>query len=233
MTYISYDKRELEEFLRANTTYDVDLIFRTKSLKQIAGMCKNIQSAMRKYPKEISDFLDSNPEAEPYYSAEDLYSMTYNELVSVRKKLGIKNTRKKVVKQEDASEANQLGIDFVRSEQTNQLCIAIMSSGDDERDLQILTEEEIREMYDGEELSKEDLAKRGIVSDSTNLRETEEPEDERFSMIDEILSSNISIANQEININFLYTLSEAELKTLHNIAKSFIQYSEKERSLKK
>lgn len=233
MTYRPLERLELENFLRVNTTYDINLLFKTKSINQIASMCRSIESAMQRYPREISEYYKANPNIEPFVPDSVLQSMNYNELVDLRKKLGIKNTKKKVVRQEEATDVAQLSIDFIQSEQANHLCVSIMQSNSENEDLQILTSEEIREMYGGEELSKEDLARRGIVSDKVDEPEKVDPEDERIEMIDEIISSKITIANQILDINFLYTLGEAELKTLYEITKNFIMNNRKERSLKK
>ncbi len=233
MTYRPLERIELENFLRVNTTYDINLLFQTKSINQIASMCRSIESAMQRYPKEISEYYKSNPSAVPFVSDNVLYSMNYNELVDLRKKLGIKGSRKKVVKQEEASDVAQLNIDFVQSKKTSDLCVSIMQSNAENKELQILTSEEIKEMYGGEELSKEDLARRGIVSDDVDCHERASLEDERIEMIDEIISSKITIANQALDINFLYTLGETELKSLYEITKSFIKINKKERGLKK
>lgn len=114
-----YTKKEIEEFkefLSLNTTYDVNLLFSTKSIYQIASMCKNIKAAMKKYPQEIIEYLNLHPEVSMSLEDSDIYTMTYNELVNLRKKLGIKSSRKKVIKSEPAGIASQLSIDFVESQ---------------------------------------------------------------------------------------------------------------------
>ncbi len=230
-----YTKKEIEEFkefLSLNTTYDVNLLFSTKSIYQIASMCKNIKAAMKKYPQEIIEYLNLHPEVSLSLEDSDIYTMTYNELVNLRKKLGIKSSRKKVIKSEPAGIASQLSIDFVESQKTSQLCVSIIQN-DEEKDLQILSDDEIKEMYSDEELTPEDLAKRGIVSDTIKYQEPikDDREEERFIMIDTILESKISIGGKEVTFDFLCSLGEDELKNLQNVIQLF--NNRHKRSLKK
>lgn len=228
-------QREIEIFLHENTTYDVDLLFRTKSYGQIINMCRNIKKALTNYPKEIISYLNSHPLVPCEYTDEDIFSMNYNELVELRKKLGIKNTRKKVVKSEQADKAYQSGQTSIRESSTNQLCFAIMKPSplDGDRDMQILTDDEISQMYPGEDLTDEDLFARGIVRYSTRHNEIlYSEEDRRYELINKILRRKISIGGIALTEEYLHHLDEMELTLLSDIAENFTKEN-KEKGLKK
>lgn len=219
-------QREIELFLLENTTYDIDLLFRTKSYGQIINMCRSIQKAMKTYPKEIIDYLRTNPIIACEYSEGAILTMNYNELVELRKKLGIKKSRKKVSKTEPATSTSQKAIDSIKSTPTNQLCIGIMQSNeieaDNDRDLQILSDEEISQMYPGEYLTDEALAKRGIKRYTTRDPQYLSPEEERrIELINQIFQSQISIGGIPLTEDYLHRLDEFELTLLSDIAINF------------
>ncbi len=228
------NRKEIEIFLKSNTNYDVNLLFRTKSFSQISSMCKKIAKAMQEYPKEIIAFYKANPNVTPYFDDRELYRMNYNELSDLRRELKIKKTKKKVVKVEEAQETFQLGIESIKALDTTQLCCSMILDNESEKDLQILTEEEIKEMYGGETPSKEFLAHRGIVSDAIDEeKEVIDSEELRYSMINELINNEITISGSVLTPPFLFSLSETELETLIKLSRNFTQYLQREKGLKK
>lgn len=233
--YTEREIREFRVFLEEKTTYDVNLIFATKSINQIAAMCKRIEEAMKKYSKEIIEYLTLHSDVVIPYDKSELHALTYNELIEIRKQLGIKKTKKKVVKTEKATSQPQLAIDFIESQKTSRLCVSIMQNNED-REPQILTEDEIKQMYGGEELTPEELAERGIISDTIREEDSTQTDrdEERYNMIDFITENDMSVTGKNFTFSFLCSLSEDELKSLVSVIQMFKEYDKRnERSLKK
>lgn len=147
---------------------------------RIFTMANRVSACMKKYPKEIYAFLRQHPEKEQY-SLEELNDMTYVELSTLRKELGIRSRKnaKKVTQVEaapvlaekgrqnfaakdDATAAKTVALYHVQ-ESVKEAAENMTMYHDSE---QILTEQEIICMY-GEELpSLEFLIDHGIYPEN-------------------------------------------------------------------
>ncbi len=144
--------------------------------KVIKRIAQSVSEKLEIYPSEIHNYLLSHPEA-AYYSLKELKAMTYIELSSLRKSLGISKRKTKTSQKvtstakapkETISEAKQVFQSESVSTSAKKIYLSSLQHDIEfavqpNDDPQILTVEEIIQMY-GEDLpSIEYLMNQGIV----------------------------------------------------------------------
>ncbi len=224
-------------YLLQNTDYSREYLLSIKDDDQLFSMYQNIKECMERYPKEILEFYKKNLFYQPRHTSEEVYKMTYNELSSLRDKLGLRKRGKKV---KSSVPAGQLTIEDALREIEQQTPtetatnIIISNSEDKERDEQILTPDEIKTMYGEEEYSFSELQERGIVSTepTPTLRRTTKDSDERYEKIDELICSKISIDGEEVDLKTLVSLEDEEFDILLKIARKVIKEKTNNQRLK-
>lgn len=234
----SYEKQKIIQYLERYTDYDVAFLLDGKSDMQIQAMYRRIKDAMSKYPKEIFDYLSTHPLVEPRYTLEELVEMTYNELSELRANYGLKGRKKKVVKTEVASEKlvnrakmvvqNTEAKGLIRDVLLNNAC---SRDEEQERDFEILSEEEIRMMY-GEDLSRDELFGMGIILDTVPRESYSDADAKRERLIDAILDEGVSIGKKKLTLDELFMMSEEDLVCLHEIVQT-IKSSREPKRLRK
>lgn len=134
---------------------------------RVFRIASRVYECMGQYPKEIYAYLKKHPE-NYQYTMEELKALTYKELASLRKSLGISKRRgKKVVKETTAGETYERGLNYVRGTSTTQLAASAIVSAteeiEDTKEESILSEEEIAFMYGEDMPNLETLRSQGIV----------------------------------------------------------------------
>lgn len=198
---------QIIDFLIENTEYTYQEITEGRSEYQLRKMYERIKESLERYPIEIYEHLKIQPNFFHSYTLEELKAMNYNTLSKLRKSLGIRTQNKSeehLNNQQSFIGQNNVQIPKSEEEPREELS---------EREPQILTPDEIAFMYKDEDYNKSELREKGIISDRIEELK-KDPEEERYIMIDTILSSEITIKGTPLEIDHLLLLDEQTLKSL-------------------
>lgn len=198
---------QIIDFLLENTEYTYQELTEGRSEYQLRKMYERIKESLERYPIEIYEHLKIQPNFFHSYTLEELKAMNYNTLSKLRKSLGIRTqNQKEEPLNEQQSFIEHKTIQPEKREEENQNELS-------EREPQILTPDEIAFMYKDEDYNKSELREKGIISDRIEELNND-PEEERYIMIDTILSSEITIKGTPLEIDHLLLLDEQTLKSL-------------------
>lgn len=143
--------------IKAMTSYG-DKVFVSESDNQLLAMRSRIHSAIIRYRQEIEEYYESHPSEIPI-SKEELYSLNYNELADLRKRLNI--GKKKVTSSVPAGDIASKARDVLRSKSTSEVARDIIVSQEQYEQEMFLTRDEIQQMgY--EDYSRDELMQLGI-----------------------------------------------------------------------
>lgn len=234
MKLSDYEYRNIIDYLKAYTTYDLSELIK-KPDDQLYKIKKNIETAMATYPYEIFEYYKNHPEHTPRYSLEELKRMKYNQLSELRKALKIRKG-KKVKTQEEAPTVATKARKAIKDKSTNEVVRDVIVSNqqlelDLSTDYQFITLEEAYAMY-GTDITDEYLAEKGYKLYEPLKREEEDPEKERFDLIDSILANEIVINGTLLTAETLILLSLEDLQKINEITKIISKREEKTPGLK-
>ena len=197
---------QIINFLLENTDYTYQELTEGRSEYQLRKMYERIKENLERYPVEIYNHLQFQPNFFHSYTLEELKSMNYNTLAKLRKSLGIRTQSK-------TEETSKNISSFDTQKEEHNITNYENSEELSEREPQILTPDEIAFMYKEEDYNKEELREKGIISDHIE-EEKKDPEEERYIMIDMILASEFSLKGMPLEIEDLLMLDEDTLKAL-------------------
>ncbi len=195
---------------------------------------KAAKYCMEKYPYLLDGYFQTHKNSEDYAPLEELLKMKVEKLESLVKKYHL--TKAKKVK--NAVVEGQITMDAiiaVQSQSTKETVTHIITSNqtaeEKDRDLQILTPKELHQMFGEDELSREELASRGYVSDEIKDPRLDK-EGLRYDIIAEIYDAKLSINGVEIQPDDLINYGEEELTFLYNFVKQQLNKQEEQKRLK-
>ncbi len=212
--------RKIIDYLTEYTTYDVGNLVQTQD-NALWNMKRRIEEAMSRYPNEIFEYYQKNPQHQPRYTKDELKKMKYNQLVEIRKTLKIRKG-KKVKSQVSAPDTAKQAREAIKGQTTSQTVVNVMRSNRDaevyqERELEFVTWKEAVEMY-GEDVTEEYLEARGYkLYESYSSKEKDSEEERRYEMIETILSANITVQGIPLTALQLLKLETDELNYICNI----------------
>lgn len=221
---------EIKNFFREKTTYDVRALLSSKTEAQIFSMYERIKDCLKTYPREIFNYINEHRELNIFYTEEELRSMTYNELVNLKKALGIK--RKKVTKVESVKDEAQMALSILKSATTRDIAARIILTSseeeENEHDLEYIPLDSLPEEF--KNMTFQELANHGFVTDPR----IEEPnKEDRYDMIDDIENADVTISGINLNFDTLLNFGPEELNSLHKAIKICQKTIEDQKRLKK
>ena len=163
------ERANIYEFFKKNTYYSEEFIKGITNHAQLFCMYNRTKDRIVMYADEIINYYQEHPEIVEKPTNEQIRAMKYEDLSQLRKELGIKKQRKKVVKSiEDKGTADKARKNIRKQTTTKIAAQAIVNSIAEEIEYdddyeQFLTSEELSMMYPDEDFSTDELAKLGIV----------------------------------------------------------------------
>ena len=141
-------------------TYYTDKDFEKMTDKQLYAMKCRIFTDITRFRKEIIQYFIDHPE-ERVMSNQDVNTLNYNDLASLRKELGL--AKKKVKSTTEAPELASKARKKVKETDTRQLSLTVIKAQDEyERQECLLYMDEIIQMGYGD-YSREELMNMGII----------------------------------------------------------------------
>ncbi len=171
MVLTGAEKSRMIAFLKENTTYTDEQIPRKKD-EQLFRMYSRIMEAIPQYIEEIFKATNDPSYIGMRYRREELQKLKYNELAAIRKNLGIRKTRKKVISREAAFEKTvNEGREIIKQMSLSDLVAKVSEDTEEREHEDFLTEEEIQAAYGDERPSDEELREKGIINLDHNEKE--------------------------------------------------------------
>lgn len=220
------------QYLQKYTKEDYETLI-IYSDNELYSKYKRVSYGIEKFPYELDAYFKSHPGINPKYSLDELLRMKIEDLEELRNRFGL-GKRKKVTQTVHDGQLTFDAITALDKQTTKETITNIITNNqepDNERELQILTPKELAMMYGEEELSPEELAARGYISDE--IREQKDNEESiRYDKIIEIYETGLFIGGTQVELEELLNIGKEELEFLYSLTKKHLDKTSEQERLK-